>query len=805
MEGLKCRCKRRLAVGSFWLLMAMTACTDGFDSLNPQGNLSLRLVAINLDEQPGDKTLTRAGEAESVDENTIGHLWVLQFDGTDDGATLSGKSEYSDTELNPSNQTLKDLTVGKNQTLYFLANCNIDAVRNFADGSTLTDFKQLSLQATQESALFPSGTQTPMAGYWTGEIKSNADGSSPVVATIQMERTVARIDLKVNASLRNGESFRVSSVRLYHVPDRMWLAAPAADPFPTTNFNLLDGYGNTTTVGNPPVSVRWYMPENRRGVGTAVVSTDKTAANLNAVSAGQGDKATYVEIVGDYTSGGNTYAAVYRNYLGGNSVTDYNIRRNSAYDITITIRGRNTSDSRVKVYGQAYTSVIDPDEVNQNVNSVPVLDGVGTVRQTARDRAEATSSLTVDGEATARGFVYSETVGTESGLIWDADGVSQVREVATFTSGGYSAELSGLKPATSYYIRSAATNSLGTAYGPISRFTTPSVRPAANCQMAFSGETVMFEPKDATGILKDIDAVSLAWQTREDGGTEGNLPVGKPADLIYDATGQAIIVHINPGVTAANAVLTGSKGGSPVWSWHIWVTPYKPVGSISGMNQNVQVSQGRIQTYDAKYVAAAGNGVAIMDRDLGSQAISTLLTPEQIQADGSFHFGLLYQWGYALPWAPAQRHNGAAAAIPVFDINGNTTTPPGFQTVAASQDAWNINKTASDPCPAGWRVAPAGTFGDLMNYGVFPASNTQTDAGRLYIQGGVNAWFFANGWRTGSSSFNGIGKGGVWTSGSASAGQGTALTFTTGGEAEVKPAAGVSALEALPVRCVQAN
>ena len=784
--------KKGVIAGSLGLLTALglsTACTDGFDSLSPQGNLSLRLVAVNLDEQSGSKTLTRAGAAESVDENTIGHLWVLQFDGTGDGATLSGKSEYSGTELNPSDQTLKDLTVGKSQTLYFLANCDMAVVRDFAAGSTLTAFKQLSLQTVEEAALFPSGTYTPMIGYWTGEIKSNADGSSPVVATIQMERTVARIDLAVKTALRNGESFRVSSVRLYHVPDRMWLAGSATDPFPTTNFNLLDGYGNTTTVGNPPVSVRWYMPENRRGVGTAVVSTDKTAANLNAVSAGQGDKATYVEIVGDYTSGGNTYAAVYRNYLGGNSVTDYNIRRNSAYDITITIRGKNTSDSRVKVYGQAYTSVINPDEVNQNVNSVPVLDGVGPVRQTARDRAEATSSLTVDGEATARGFVYSETVGMESGLIWDADGVSQVREVATFTSGEYSAVLSGLKPATTYYIRSAATNSLGTAYGPITRFTTPSVRPAANCQMALPGETVLFEPKDATGNLKDIDAVSLAWQTREDGSTLGNLPVSKPADLIYDAAGQTILVHINPEVTAANVVLTGRKNGTAVWSWHIWVTPYRPDGAISGMNRNVQVSQGRIQTYDTKYVAAVGSGVAIMDRDLGSQAVSTLLTPEQIQADGSFHFGLLYQWGYALPCVPAQRHDGTKA-IPVFDINGNETVPAGLQTTAALSDAWNINKTASDPCPSGWRVAPAGTFGDLVNYGVFPASNTQTDAGRLYIQGGVNAWFFANG---------------VWTSGSVSAGQGTALTFTTSGDAKVNPAANVSALETLLVRCVQSN
>lgn len=794
-------CKKRMAVGGLWLLMAMTACTDGFEKLTPQGNLSLRLVTMSLEEQPsksgGEQLLTRAGT--TPDENTISHLWVLQFDGTDDNATLCGKNEYSNTELNPGDQTLKNLVVGNNQRLYFIANCDIPAIRSLADGTTLSAFKQISLAAPDESSLFPTGGCVAMTGSWVGEIKSNADGSSPVVATIQMERTVARIDLTVKALLRNGESFRVSSVRLYHVPDKMWLAGTSADPFPTSDFSLLDGYGDNTTAGNPPVSVRWYMPENRRGLGTAISSTDKTAANLNAVSAGQGDKATYVEIVGDYVSGGTTYATVYRNYLGGNSVTDYNIRRNSAYDITITIRGKNITDSRVKVYGQAYTSVVNPDEVTNDVNEVPVLDGIKRVRQTARDKAEATSALTVDGETTARGFVWSETVRSEDALIWDADQVNQVRDIASFNSGEYTATLTGLKPGTTYYLRSAASNSLGTSYGPISTYTTPAVRPAANCQMVQPGETVMFEPVDATGTSKDIDAASLLWQTRDDGTDAGNLPFVKAADLIWDGANKTIIAHVNPAVTAANAVIEGTKNATALWHWHLWITSYIPQGNISGLNQNVQVSGGRIQTYDTKYRTATGADKGIMDRDLGSQATSTLLSAEQAQADGSFHFGLLYQWGRALPWVPAQRHDGTKA-IPVFDIDGSEVTPSGFQSVAAPENAWNVGKTAADPCPNGWRVAPAGTFDDLANYGIFPATATATDAGRLYIQGGTNAWFFANGWRTGATGFTGFtnGTGGVWTSGNA-----TALQFAVTGDKTVEPRKSVSSLAALPVRCVQ--
>lgn len=801
-------CKKGMAVGGLWLLMAMTACTDGFEKLTPQGNLSLRLVAMSLEEQSsksgGEQPLTRAGT--TVDENTISHLWVLQFDGTDDNATLCGKSEYSNTELNPGDQTLKNLVVGKNQRLYFIANCDIPAISGLTNGTTLSDFKQISLATPDESSLFPTNGCVAMTGSWVGEIKSNADGSSPVVATIQMERTVARIDLTVKALLRNGESFRVSSVRLYNVPDKMWLQGASTDPFPTIgSFNPLAAYGDNTTTGNPPVSVRWYMPENRRGLGKAISSTDKTAANLNAVSAGQGDKATYVEIVGDYVSGGTTYATVYRNYLGGNSVTDYNIRRNSAYDITITIRGKNITDSRVKVYGQAYTSVVNPDEVTNNVNEVPVLDGIKRVRQTARDKAEATSALAIDGNATVRGFVYSKTVHEESALIWDAGGdVLQVREAASFGSGEFTATLTGLEPGETYYVRSAATGNSSTAYGPISTYKVPSVSPAANCLMGQPGTTVMFETKDGIGTLKEVDAINLLWQTRDDGTAAGNLPVAKAADLIYDAENKTVIVHLNPAVTAANTVLQGTKNGTPVWQWHVWVTPYIPQGAVGKLNQNVLVSGGRIQTYDVKYQTAVGGaGKAIMDRDLGSQAVSTLLSSDQVSADKSFHFGLLYQWGYALPWVPAQRLN-ISKSIPVYDINGDETTPAGFQTVAASANAWNINKTAADPCPKGWRVAPKGSFGDFVNYGVFAVSNTDTDAGRLYIQGGTNAWFFACGWRIGAGDgFTGYKQGGVWSSSNASNGNAHALQFRTDGDAVVEPEKAVSALIAIPVRCVQ--
>ena len=72
----------------------------------------------------------------------------------------------------------------------------------------------------------------------------------------------------------------------------------------------------------------------------------KTAENAPA---GQADYCTYVEIYGKYRTGvteeiSNT---TYRLYLGGNNTNDYNLLRNHAYTVNVTVRGRNEADMRV--------------------------------------------------------------------------------------------------------------------------------------------------------------------------------------------------------------------------------------------------------------------------------------------------------------------------------------------------------------------------------------------------------------------------------------------------------------------------
>jgi len=74
-------------------------------------------------------------------------------------------------------------------------------------------------------------------------------------------------------------------------------------------------------------------------------------------------------------------------------------------------------------------------------------------------------SITTDGGATIteRGVVYSTSSGPT---------IANSKVVVSGTTGTFSANLSGLSPLTTYYVRSYATNSVGTSYGAEISFTT---------------------------------------------------------------------------------------------------------------------------------------------------------------------------------------------------------------------------------------------------------------------------------------------------------------------------------------------
>lgn len=172
-------------------------------------------------------------------------------------------------------------------------------------------------------------------------------------------------------------------------------------------------------------------------------------------------------------------------------------------------------------------------------------------------------------------------------------------------------------------------------------------------------------------------------------------------------------------IKEGNAVIGAyDAGGTLIWSWHIWAVNYDPEKTE---NQVVF------------------NGYAMMDRNLGALANDNS-TAEKILAS----YGLYYQWGRKDPFigpssynaangASASMYNGGGSRVymktevssaeagtmdyavrnPLTFIVGVSGSEYDWLWSAHSDDLWGDTKTVNDPCPYGWRVAPAAAFSSL--------------------------------------------------------------------------------------------
>ena len=172
-------------------------------------------------------------------------------------------------------------------------------------------------------------------------------------------------------------------------------------------------------------------------------------------------------------------------------------------------------------------------------------------------------------------------------------------------------------------------------------------------------------------------------------------------------------------IKEGNAVIGAyDAGGTMIWSWHIWAVDYDPE---KAENQVVF-------------------GERMMNRNLGALANNNS-TKENILAS----YGLYYQWGRKDPFigpssynaangASASMYNGGGSRVymktevssaeagtmnyavrnPLTFIVGVSGSEYDWLWSAHSDDLWGDTKTVNDPCPYGWRVAPAAAFSRLV-------------------------------------------------------------------------------------------
>lgn len=324
------------------------------------------------DGQPMEITLSPESMGEvamdtravsGVDENRIKDLWVIQFNA--DGTALLQTPQYitTVTSWGTSYKVRAKIIKTSDSSLYFIANTGDNTL--YSDVTTAADVESKTLAVTNEASLAP-GNALPMCGCYTGK-------PSASVSDVAMKRAVAKVTFKLAVDIPG--DFALTSVKVYNAPtalqpfrdiSKLDPGTSEADCYPATSVGFIGEFADLTpedkTLTATAKECGWcYLPENGRGTGSATDQRNKTAATALGGAEGQGNYATYIEIVGDYTTdlGYKYTGTIYRIYLGSDAVKDYNVLRNTHYTVTATIKGLNEMDARVTVGTETLTSSSD--------------------------------------------------------------------------------------------------------------------------------------------------------------------------------------------------------------------------------------------------------------------------------------------------------------------------------------------------------------------------------------------------------------------------------------------------------------
>lgn len=210
----------------------------------------------------------------------------------------------------------------------------------------------------------------------------------------------------------------------------------------------------------------------------------------------------------------------------------------------------------------------------------------------------------------------------------------------------------------------------------------------ANCYLVQKAGDYKFKAVQGNtdGTVGNVKSVEVLWESF------GTTTMPNVGDIIASVSYRDGYIRFSTPETFSegNAVIAAKNSkGVILWSWHIWC-------ASEGWNEQVYYN----------------NAGTMMDRNLGA----TSATPGEV---GSL--GLLYQWGRKDPFlgAASVSENVRAVSTGTRDMDGKSMNivmaeqnPMTFnKNIDIPNGSWDSEKTAYDPCPAGWRVPDGGENG----------------------------------------------------------------------------------------------
>jgi hypothetical protein len=186
--------------------------------------------------------------------------------------------------------------------------------------------------------------------------------------------------------------------------------------------------------------------------------------------------------------------------------------------------------------------------------------------------ATAVAASITGSSATSGGTISSNggSIVTVSGVVWSTTSTPTIALLTKTTNGAatgtYTSSITGLAPATLYYVRAYATNSIGTAYGPQSNFTTLAIAP------------IISGTASATSITSS--SASVGGTITEDGGAAVTV-----RGVVYGTSSLSSTFSVTSG-TGTGTYTIGLTGLSPATTYYVRSFATNSVGTVYGTETN---------------------------------------------------------------------------------------------------------------------------------------------------------------------------------------------------------------------------
>lgn len=336
-------------------------------------------VVYGKNESDKEVSTRGLGEIAEDSEEAIDNIWVLHFNGTDDEAKLISK-EYI-TEVGDDFLITPDLNNSSEardteHTIIFIANTN-NSSRFTAINQPLSFFKETSssIAYNSQSELTTNGTNLPMSAIYTGKINSS-------ITEIKLERMVAKVSFKFNIDLPKDHTFEPKAVQLQDCV----LYIPYINRDTTNSRSIMQYVDYDMMSLNDEMEVAWYIPENLKGVVPSIKHPHQKGGNATP------QFASNILVYGYYTRPQpdgelESFPIIYRIYIGENSTSDFNVKRNYHYQIGATIANAKSTDKRVTLPNIAlyYFAETNLGDINKFVTPKDSLYPLGAVWQWGRN------------------------------------------------------------------------------------------------------------------------------------------------------------------------------------------------------------------------------------------------------------------------------------------------------------------------------------------------------------------------------------------------------------------------------------